>query len=101
MGWDVLIMVFAIWNSILIPLEVGYAYTPHVVVKSIDYSIDGFFVLDIFFNFWTIYMDSKTDEPVRSGRRICVNYVMKGRFWVDIMASMPFETIGIALRLES
>ena len=56
----------------------------------LDYFIDSLFIVDIFINFRTIYKD-RTDEDVTDGKKIAINYVMYGRFPVDVIASMPLD----------
>jgi len=67
----------------------------------IDYLIDVFFAVDIAINFRTIYLDPKTEEPVEDGKKIALNYVLKGRFWIDILASLPFELLALVFRSGS
>jgi len=40
-----------------------------------------------------MYRDSKTDELVVDWRKIGLTYMLYGRFWVDIVASLPLEII--------
>lgn len=58
-----------------------------------DHIIDCLFAFDVVMNFRSAYRDSKTDELVLDGKKIARNYI-KGRFWVDLLASAPFEQIG-------
>jgi hypothetical protein len=43
-------------------------------------------------NFRTAYKDPKTDDLVFDSKRIAINY-LKGRFWIDLLASLPLEYI--------
>lgn len=61
-------------------------------IKVSDSVIDAFFVFDIFVNFRSCYVDSRTDELVTDSNKIAINY-LKGRFWVDLMASLPFDML--------
>jgi len=54
--------------------------------------IDLLFAFDILINFRTAYVDSHTDELVTDPTKIAKNY-LKGRFWIDLVASIPFNDI--------
>ena len=41
-------------------------------------------------------MNSKTGEEVFDLKKIAKNY-LKGRFWVDVLASLPFDVIGLQM----
>lgn len=45
------------------------------------------------FNFRTTYVNSKTGTEVISPRQIFINYTLHGRFFVDLLATIPFELI--------
>jgi len=47
-------------------------------------------------NFRTGFLDSKTDELILDSRKIAINY-LKGRFWVDVLATLPLEYIGAVI----
>ena len=94
--WDFFIMVFAIYNAIIFPLEAGYKFEPWFFLKLFNWIVDFCFIFDIVLTFRTIYFDSRTGEPVTKGYKIAVNYMFKGRFAIDIIASIPFEFLGLA-----
>lgn len=58
-----------------------------------DRGIDILFIFDIFTNFKTMYLDIKSDQYLSDSKKIFLNYV-KGRFIVDLIASIPFEFIA-------
>ena len=75
-----------------------FAFTADLNLTSlsiIDYIIDFFFIFDIIVNFRSTYFDPKTEAPVTEGKKIAYNYVLRGRFWIDMLASIPFELIII------
>jgi len=55
-----------------------------------DRVIDGFFFLDVMVNFRTTYLDQKKETYERDGKKIALHYI-KGRFFVDIIASFPIS----------
>jgi len=94
--WDMLIIVLSIWNSILIPYELAF---PVIVEEEkalpvFDYFIDAAFAFDIVINFRSVYYDPKTESLVTDGNKIAWRY-LQGRFWIDLLASLPLEMIAI------
>lgn len=90
--WDLIVIVMSVYNSIIIPYEFAYSIDSHIGWEIFDYFIDVLFWIDIFINFRTIYRD-KTDTEVKDGKKIAINYVLYGRFSIDILASMPLDFI--------
>ena len=92
MRWDLLVILLALYNCVSIPFEVAFgSISDHVAMVIFEYTIDVLFFADVLFNFRTTFVKSGTE--VVSGKKIAWNYVMKGRFWVDLLASIPFELI--------
>ena len=91
-GWDLLVIVLSVWNSIEIPYQFAFPLPDGglTFLDVMDYTIDALFAFDIFVNFRTCYIDSKTDSLVTDPKLIYKNYI-QGRFWVDLFASIPFE----------
>ena len=56
-----------------------------------DRLIDVCFAADIVFNFRTTFINSKTGFEVVEGKKVAWNYISSGRFFVDLMASIPFD----------
>lgn len=54
------------------------------------------FICDILINFRTTYIHSKTAEEVMNPREIAFQY-LKMKFWIDLLASIPFDSIGLIL----
>lgn len=51
------------------------------------------FSIDIIIAFRTTYINSKTGFEIVEGKKIAWNYIITGRFFVDLAASIPFETV--------
>ena len=87
-------MIFlSVYNAILVPFEFAF---PLVIINnpyldSLEYTIDTMFATDVFFNFRVIYYDSKIEENVTDDRKIAINYVLRGRFVIDFVATLPVE----------
>ena len=84
----------SIWNAIQIPMAFAYpeAFEDRAVYTYSDYVIDMCFIFDIIVNFRSCYIDSRTDELIDDPKMITKNY-LKGRFWVDLVASCNFDLI--------
>lgn len=98
--WDLIVIVLSVYNSLIIPYDFAYTVEESVYFVAIDYIIDSFFILDIFISFRTIYQD-KTDDDVLDGKKIAINYIMYGRFPVDVIASMPLDVFILFLNTSS
>lgn len=56
--------------------------------------IDLLFMIDVFINFRTTYVNAKTGEEIFDKKKIIKNY-LKGRFWIDILASLPMDAVTL------
>lgn len=54
------------------------------------------FLLDIFINFRTSFINQYTGEEVLYLCDIAKSY-LSGRFWIDLLATIPFDLIGVAI----
>jgi hypothetical protein len=95
MIWDLIVILFSVYNSILIPYEFAYSLTSNIMLDLLDRLIDIVFAIDIIINFRTAYTNSKTGKLESDGKKIALKYVMNGRFGVDIIASLPLEAISL------
>ncbi len=105
--WDWIVLFLVMYTAILTPYMAAFELTsksktfitsddigsiiyndPLVIV---DYIVDVMFIIDIFINFRTTYVD-KNDEVVSDPCRIAV-YYMKGWFVIDLLAAIPFELL--------
>ena len=91
--WDLVIMVCAIWNCFTLPIAVTFntfETPPFVIVNAI---VDCLFMADIIIIFRTSYINTFTGDEVADPRKICKNY-LKTRFWIDLLATIPFDTFA-------
>jgi succinate dehydrogenase/fumarate reductase cytochrome b subunit len=93
MRWDIFVMALAIWNSISIPFAVSFMENvEHPAGYLIfEYFVDICFAFDIIFAFRTTFINSKNGLEIVEARKIALNYIITGRFFVDLAASIPFE----------
>jgi len=68
----------------MIPLDVSLSVTG-TILNIINYFFDVLFVIDLLLNFITMYWDPKTNELVKSFKKIWFNYIFKGRFCIDFV----------------
>jgi hypothetical protein len=74
--WDLLIIIFAIYNSIVTPLEIAFEppFSKSVWFRVLDLLLNAFYIADIGVNFRTTYIDEGGEEIV-APCKIAVNYV--------------------------
>ena len=90
MWWDLLVIILVIYNCVMIPLS--FAKPGEVNGNNfLERIIDFLFLIDIFFNFRTTFVNPKTNIEIANPSRIAKNYVNSVRFPFDILASIPFE----------
>jgi hypothetical protein len=93
--WDLIVIILSIYQAFVLPLQfsIPNTFVDLKFVEVFDVIIDYLFFLDIIINFRTIYIDPKSEEVISDSRKICKNY-LQGRLIIDVLASMPFETIA-------
>ena len=71
--WDVMMIVFVMYNCVFIPFELCFAYDKHLIHAIFDYIIDVMFLIDMILSFRTTYYNTgaaappKHLVPLRSG----------------------------------
>ena len=94
--WDFIILVFAIFNSVFVPLtlafdEINESLNDNLLYVILDQLGNIFFILDILVQMNTTYYDNDGEE-IYSKSRIRTNYIA-GLFLVDLLSSIPFDLI--------
>lgn len=109
--WDWIVLFLVMYTAIVTPFMATFVLTGNANRHShpstdnasssalivddplviVDYIVDVMFIIDIFINFRTTFVDSN-DEVVSDPCRVAVNY-MKGWFIVDLLAAIPFELL--------
>jgi CRP-like cAMP-binding protein len=87
-------MLLATWNLFYVPYNVAFEADigNKVITDIMNWFTDIFFILDIFINFRTTIVNEKTGEDIYSSKKIALKY-LKGKFWIDLLASLPFDLI--------
>ena len=92
--WDLFVMFLAIINLFYVPFNVAFESDigDSKLTDLMNWFIDLFFIIDIFVNFRTTIVNSVTGEENNDPYKIALKYV-KGKFWVDLLASVPFDML--------
>lgn len=101
--WDASILLFALFNTLTIPLVLSFeeiaVYAGHNRVYIIFNNIGTvFFIADIVLNFSTTYLNP-IGEEIFDRKKIAINY-LKGSFVVDLLSSLPIEYIAPKSKLR-
>ena len=88
-------ILLALFNWFIIPVQVSFnpPELDNTATTVVDALIDFLFFIDIIIMFRTTYLDSYTGEEIIEPRRIAWNY-LKGRFWFDLLATIPIDLIA-------
>ncbi|XP_011267428.1 potassium voltage-gated channel subfamily H member 8 [Camponotus floridanus] len=86
--WDWLILIATFYVAIIVPYNASFINIDRPTMVS-DVVVEALFIIDILLNFRTTYV-SRKGEVVSNSRSIAVNYV-KGWFFVDLVAALPFD----------
>ena len=97
MKWDMYVMLLALWNCISIPFAVSFEPVTNTIYQASEHFIDICFGIDILIAFRTTYINTKNGFEVVQGSKIALNYILTGRFFVDLAASIPFEDVYILI----
>ena len=100
--WDLFIMLLATINCFQVPYNVAFADSDdsNIYLDIFNGFIDVFFILDVIVNFRTSFIKEATGEEILDQKLIAYNYI-KGRFWIDFIASIPVDILGYFLIQDS
>jgi len=94
--WDVFLMVLLLYVALLVPFVIGFEVNtdPETPIFALDRLVDGFFILDIAFNFFTGFtaLGKVVLDPYSIAREYLGSW-----FALDVLASIPFDLIATAL----
>mmetsp|Transcript_50304 Transcript_50304/g.60493 ORF Transcript_50304/g.60493 Transcript_50304/m.60493 type:complete len:827 (-) Transcript_50304:108-2588(-) len=93
-NWDSYIGCLIIYIAIFVPYRVSFIRNTGDVTRTIDMIMDISFGIDILLNFITAY--ESNGVVVRDLRKIAKRYI-KGFFFMDLIATFPFELITAEL----
>ena len=93
MNWDLLVMLLALYNCITIPYTVAFDPDVTTAYNFWERVLDVLFALDLVLAFRTTFTHPKTGFEVSNNKTVAINYIVSGRFFVDLMASIPLELL--------
>lgn len=87
-------MLLATVNCFQVPYNVAFTdlETKNIYLDLFNFMIDFLFMMDVLISFRTSVIIESTAVEVFDDRNIAMRY-MKGRFWIDFPASIPFDMI--------
>lgn len=90
-------MLLATINCFQIPYNVAFSdvQDTNIFLDIFNNLIDFFFMLDIFVNFRTSFVHEATGIEILDNKMIAIKY-LKGRFWIDLLASLPLDSVAYA-----
>lgn len=107
--WNVAVVTLVMYNSIFIPFILGYnRYNPNnanlyyydmerddlvIHLLILDYLVDLVFIADIVLTFRTTFFDQ--DNELVLDKEIIARTYLRGSFPVDLLATLPFELLGL------
>ena len=99
--FEIFVIILAIYNCYGIPFEI--CFKPKIMDSSgfliLNSIIDVIFGIDIIVQFKTTYYDSMSGDEIFDKEMIKWNY-LQGRFFIDILATVPLENIGMIFTEE-
>lgn len=91
--FDMMIISLASFNVFSIPFIIAFdpveADSP--VYITVVWLINIIFVIDIFVNFRTTYINNRTGDEVWDPKMIAKKYVLGGRLWIDLLSALPLD----------
>ena len=88
-----MVLLLALWNCISIPYEISFEPEKGHFYEFFEMVVDYTFAIDILVGFRTTYINSDTGFEEVEFKKIAMRYIISGRFFVDLAASIPFETV--------
>ncbi|KAG8055625.1 hypothetical protein GUJ93_ZPchr0001g31662 [Zizania palustris] len=91
--WQKLLIVLVLYSAWASPfaLSMERAASPALVVAGLV--VDVFFAVDIFLSFFVAYRDASTHLLVTDRRKIAARYVTGPCFAMDVLSTIPLQTI--------
>lgn len=84
--------IFVLYSVVTLPYYIGFDVKVSAEEHNVEILITILFGIDIILNFNTAYIDRDTEKLVVRRRAIAKQY-LRGWFWVDILATIPFDSI--------
>ena len=96
-----MIILFTIYNVLYVPYDFAYEPNNSIALDIAETLIDVLFMLDIVVSFRTMYLSQATGDLIDDPKRIAANYVFRGRFFIDLLSSIPVDLLILAIQTNS
>ena len=97
--WDVMMMFLVIFQAMYIPYSVAWQIN-WGSEWNFDTIVDVLFITDLCMSFNLAFRPHPQADLVKDRKKIAINY-LKCWFWIDLVASVPFDKIAQAMSSES
>jgi hypothetical protein len=84
-----------------VPYDFAYEPNDSVTLDIAETLIDVLFMVDIVVSFRTMYVSEATGDLIDDPKRIATNYVFRGRFFIDLLSSIPVDLLILAIQTDS
>ena len=95
-NWEMLMVLLSIYNCVFLPFDLSFK-VESLPTGVVDLIIDLIFLIDIYLNLHTSFIDLKTGELVTDTKEIFKNYLKDGRLIVDTLTCLPYTLITLLL----
>ena len=93
--WNKIITFLVMYTCFSVPLLLGFHLSYEPGQMAFDYLVDCFFITDILLTFRTTFFDA--DNELVLDKKLIRKMYMRQWFWVDVVATLPLELIGLAV----
>ena len=90
--WDFYCLILILYVCVVMPFRLAFDLKDNTSLKTIEYLIDGSFLVDIILQFFSSYFDENELVMVETHREIATRY-LKTWFVFDIISIFPFEAV--------
>jgi len=89
--WDVCVLLLVCWYAAIVPFRLSFDPTQSSWEVILDWVAVGIFTFDMLINFSTAFRDRL--GSLVSDRAFIANKYFTGWFWLDFLATVPFDAI--------
>jgi len=92
--WDLISIGMLVFVMFVTPFEVAYLQTDVNALFFLNRIIDIFFISDMCIQFFLMFRDEEKGVLIKK-QDIIIRVYMRGWFWIDLIAILPFDMIGV------
>lgn len=96
-----MIIILTLWNFLFVPYDFAYESGSSTIIDVVETMIDVVFIIDIIINFRTAYLSPFDHALITKPSKIALNYLLSARFYIDVLASLPYDLIILIIGLQS